>query len=87
MRNKKVIRSYEPQDETGVVALWDRVFPSDPEELIRAARGGGVIVSSSRAINYAGNGPDFKDNVRKIAMETRDTLNDHLYRIANDLRA
>jgi orotidine-5'-phosphate decarboxylase len=59
----------------------------DPEALIRAARGGGVIVSSSRAINYAGSGPDYRDDVRQMAMQTRDTLNDHLYRIANDLRA
>ena len=35
---------------------------------------GGLIVSSSRAILYAGSGEDFAKDARRVAMETRDAI-------------
>ncbi|MBO9665095.1 orotidine-5'-phosphate decarboxylase [Dokdonella sp.] len=39
------------------------------------ASGGGLIISSSRAILYAGNGEDFADAARKAALQLRDEIN------------
>lgn len=39
------------------------------------ANGDGLIVSSSRSIMYAGNGPDFADRARGAAIQLRDQVN------------
>lgn len=36
---------------------------------------GGMMINSSRAILYAGNGEDFGDAARRVALETRDAIN------------
>jgi len=41
----------------------------------RTADGGGLIISSSRAILYAGSGADFADAARIATLELRDTIN------------
>ncbi|HEY2345236.1 MAG TPA: orotidine-5'-phosphate decarboxylase [Xanthomonadaceae bacterium] len=41
----------------------------------RTADGAGLIISSSRAILYAGSGEDFADAARKATLELRDTIN------------
>jgi orotidine-5'-phosphate decarboxylase len=41
----------------------------------KTASGAGLIINSSRAILYAGNGPDFAVAARKVATETRDAIN------------
>ena len=41
----------------------------------RTADGGGLVISSSRAILYAGSGPDFADAARAATIELRDTIN------------
>ena len=41
----------------------------------KTADGGGLVISSSRAILYAGNGEDFADASRAAAQELRDTIN------------
>ena len=38
------------------------------------ASGFGLIINSSRAILYAGQGTDFADAARQVAMETRDAI-------------
>ena len=55
--------------------------------MIKSARGGGVIISSSRAVNYAGIGADFSTAARAAAQETRDAINNALYAICKDIRA
>ena len=50
----------------------------DVPELVAAAKtadGTGLIVSSSRAILYAGNGEDFADAARQAAADLRDEIN------------
>jgi len=44
---------------------------------VQAGQGGGLIVSSSRAILYASAGDDFADAARTVAMATRDAINEH----------
>ncbi len=44
----------------------------------RSAGGTGLMISSSRAILYAGKGEDFADKAREVALATRDEVN--LYR-------
>jgi orotidine-5'-phosphate decarboxylase len=41
----------------------------------KTADGGGLVISSSRAILYAGNGEDFADAARGAAQDLRDTIN------------
>lgn len=36
--------------------------------------GWGMVINSSRAVIYAGNGPDFADAARAKAIETRDAI-------------
>jgi len=55
--------------------------------MIESARGGGVIISSSRAVNYAGTGFDFAAAARAAARGTRDAINNALYAICKDIRA
>jgi orotidine-5'-phosphate decarboxylase len=43
----------------------------------QSADGFGIIVSSSRAILYAGNGEDFAERARAVALATRDEINRH----------
>ena len=43
----------------------------------RTANGTGLMINSSRAVLYAGKGEDFADAARKVALETRDTINAH----------
>ncbi|HET6554120.1 MAG TPA: orotidine-5'-phosphate decarboxylase [Dyella sp.] len=43
----------------------------------RTANGSGLMISSSRAILYAGNGEDFAQAARTAAIELRDTINRH----------
>jgi orotidine-5'-phosphate decarboxylase len=43
----------------------------------RTADGTGLVVSSSRAILYAGNGADFADAARAAALDLRDEINRH----------
>jgi orotidine-5'-phosphate decarboxylase len=38
-------------------------------------QGGGLIVSSSRGIIYAGSGPDFAERAREAAASLRDQVN------------
>ena len=50
----------------------------DVEATVRAGRtaaGSGLMISSSRAILYAGSGEDFADAARKVALATRDEVN------------
>jgi orotidine-5'-phosphate decarboxylase len=50
----------------------------DVEAVVRAGRtadGTGLLVSSSRAILYAGNGADYADAARAAALDLRDTIN------------
>ena len=55
--------------------------------MIESARGGGVIISSSRAVNYAGTGADFAAAARAAAQGTRDAINNALYAICKEIRA
>lgn len=48
----------------------------DIREVVLAAKGGGLIVNSSRAINYAGKGLDFAEKARNESIRTRDEIND-----------
>ena len=41
----------------------------------RTAEGGGLVISSSRAILYASSGPDFANAARAATLELRDTIN------------
>jgi len=45
------------------------------KQMVFAGQGGGMLVSSSRAILYAGEGEDFAEKARKVALETRDEIN------------
>jgi len=58
----------------------------DIPALIGSARGGGVIINSSRAVIFAGSGTDYADTARAAARETRDAINDAVYAICNDIR-
>lgn len=52
----------------------------DIEATVRAGRtanGGGLMISSSRAILYAGKGEDYAVAARKVALDTRDAINAH----------
>ncbi|MFP6774484.1 MAG: orotidine-5'-phosphate decarboxylase [Alphaproteobacteria bacterium] len=59
----------------------------DVGAMVESARGGGVIISSSRAVIYAGTDRNFADAARDAALATRDAINDALYAICNDMRA
>lgn len=59
----------------------------DIPALIESARGGGVIINSSRAVIYAGSGTDYSEAARAAALETRDAINEAVYAICNDIRA
>ena len=48
---------------------------ADIKAMIDAGQGGGMLVSSSRAILYAGDQEDFADKARNVALATRDTIN------------
>ena len=54
--------------------------------MVEGARGGGVIINSSRAINYAGSDEDFADAARKVAMATRDAINEAVAAICENIR-
>jgi orotidine-5'-phosphate decarboxylase len=43
----------------------------------KTADGTGLVISSSRAILYAGNGADFADAARAAAADLRDEINKH----------
>jgi orotidine-5'-phosphate decarboxylase len=43
----------------------------------QTADGSGLVINSSRAILYAGDGHDFADHARRVAQETRDQINQH----------
>ena len=51
---------------------------ADIKSLMAAGQGGGLLVSSSRAIIYAGRGRDFAEKAREVAIKTREQLNRHL---------
>ncbi|MFP6749391.1 MAG: orotidine-5'-phosphate decarboxylase [Alphaproteobacteria bacterium] len=55
--------------------------------MIESARGGGVIISSSRAVIFAGGDRNFADAARQAAMATRNFINDALHAICDDNRA
>jgi orotidine-5'-phosphate decarboxylase len=48
---------------------------ADISEMMGAGQGGGMLISSSRAILYAGDGEDFAEQARKVAIDTRDEIN------------
>ena len=48
---------------------------ADVKEMMGAGQSGGMLISSSRAILYAGSGDDFADEARRVALETRDEIN------------
>ena len=48
---------------------------ADIGEMMSAGQGGGMLISSSRAILYAGNGEDFAAKARQVAIDTRDEIN------------
>jgi len=50
----------------------------DIKTSLECARGGQLIINSSRAILYAGEGDEFAQAARQVALETRDKIN--LYR-------
>jgi len=47
----------------------------DINKSIAAGQGGGLLISSSRAILYASDGDDFADAARDVARQTRDDAN------------
>jgi orotidine-5'-phosphate decarboxylase len=49
----------------------------DVEASVKAGKGGGLIVSSSRAVLYASSGTDFAEAAHKVALQTRDEINLH----------
>lgn len=55
--------------------------------MIESARGGGVIISSSRAVIFAGADRNFADAARRAALATRNSINDALHAIRDDIRA
>jgi orotidine-5'-phosphate decarboxylase len=48
---------------------------ADVKEMVGAGQGGGMLVSSSRAVLYASAGEDFADAAREVALATRDEVN------------
>ena len=50
---------------------------ADVAELMQAGQGGGMLISSSRAILYAGDEEDFANAARQVALATRDEINRH----------
>ena len=48
---------------------------ADIKEMVFAGQGGGMLVSSSRAVLYASEGEDFAEMARQTAIETRDEVN------------
>jgi orotidine-5'-phosphate decarboxylase len=44
--------------------------------IIAAAAGGGILINSARAINYAGSEPDFADRARSAAMTLKNEINE-----------
>ena len=48
---------------------------ADVGEMMEAGQGGGMLISSSRAILYAGAGDDFAEQARAAALSTRDEIN------------
>ena len=44
-------------------------------EMMGAGQGGGMLISSSRAVLYASDGDDFEEAARRVAIETRDEIN------------
>jgi len=59
----------------------------DVRAMIEGARGGGVIISSSRAVIFAGSDKNFADAARQAALATRDAINDAFHAVCNDIRA
>jgi len=52
----------------------------DVEALVKAGQtlnGQGLMINSSRAVLYASHGKDFAQAARKVALDTRDTINKH----------
>ena len=47
---------------------------ADIREMMGAGQGGGMLISSSRAILYAGPGEDFAEQARRVARETLDEI-------------
>ncbi len=43
--------------------------------MMSAGQGGGMLISSSRAILYAGDSEDFAAKARQVAIDTRDEIN------------
>lgn len=48
---------------------------ADIKEMVTAGQGGGMLVSSSRAVLYAGKGEDFAEASRLVALRTREQIN------------
>lgn len=48
---------------------------ADIGEMMGAGQGGGLLISSSRAILYAGSDDNFQDAARQVALSTRDEIN------------
>ena len=48
---------------------------ADIGEMMSAGQGGGMLISSSRAILYAGDGENFAAKARQVAIDTRDEIN------------
>jgi orotidine-5'-phosphate decarboxylase len=46
------------------------------DQIIAAAAGGGILINSSRAINYAGSGEDFALRAKNAAQVLRDEINE-----------
>jgi len=55
--------------------------------MIENARGGGVVISSSRAVNYASPNTNFAAAARTAARDTRDAINAAIYAICEDIRS
>ena len=51
---------------------------ADIGAMMQAGQGGGMLVSSSRAVLYASADEDFAAAARRVALETRDQINRHL---------
>jgi orotidine-5'-phosphate decarboxylase len=48
---------------------------ADVGAMMAAGQGGGMLISSSRAILYASDGEDFAEAARQVAIDTRDEVN------------
>lgn len=48
---------------------------ADIGEMMGAGQGGGMLISSSRAVLYASEGDDFAEAARTVAIDTRDEIN------------